>query len=320
MNPKPTMARWLLAAALTATASLCLAEPFGYSVNSRGDFADDQMVNALWRVNLQTGESEYIGWTSFLDLEGLALNADGHLFGADDESNTLVRVMTGSGLGVAIGGIRTNMGIPLGQIMDFGMAFQCDGSLHVVSDFRESLYLADPLSGHLQLVGSDGSLGVPITDIASWGGTTYGIGQGLNSDGQPDAPNLYRIDLEQATTELIGPLGPEASPYNNAGLSFDAEGQLWAITDRRAVGGQDHPSEILRIDTESGTAERIAESSIVGQESLAIAPPGGCVPEGEEPEPGDDPFTIPTLNGLGLPLLLLLIVVAAGWRLMRRGA
>lgn len=318
MTLKPTLARLLLVAALTATASLCLAEPFGYSVNSRGNFADDQMVNALWRVNLQTGESEYIGWTSFLDVEGLALNREGHLYGADDESNSLIRVLTGSGLGVAIGGVRTNMGIPLGQIMDFGMAFQCDGDLHVVSDFRQSLYQADPVSGHLQLVGSDGSLGAPISDIASWGDTTYGIGQGLDSDGQADAPNLYRVNLDTGTSELVGPLGSQASPYNDAGLSFDAEGQLWAITDRRAVGGQDLPSEILRIDTATGEADKVSET-IVGIESLAIAPPGGCEPQGE-PEPGDDPFTIPTLNGLGLPLLLLLIVTAAGWRLMRRGA
>lgn len=319
MPLKPTLARMLCAAALAATATVCLAEPFGYSVNSRGNFNDDQMVNALWRVNLATGESEYIGWTSFLDLEGLAFSPEGHLFGADDESNSLVRVLTGSGLGVAIGGVRTNMGIPLGQVMDFGMTFTCDGSLYVVSDFHGNLYQADPMSGFLQLVGSEGSLNAPITDIATWGDTTYGIGQGLNSSGQPDAPNLYLIDLEHATSQLIGPLGPAASPYNNAGLSFDAEGQLWAITDRRAVGGQDLLSEILRIDTETGTAERIAESTIVGQESLAIAPPGGCEPQGE-PEPGDDPFTIPTLNGLGLPLLLLLIIAAAGWRLLRRGA
>lgn len=309
----------LAAVVLTTLAAAAWAEPFGYSVNSRGNFADDQMVDALWRVNLATGESEFIGWTGFLDVEGLAFRGDGSLFGADDESNTLLRIRLSDGFGVPVANTRHNMGIPIDQRMDFGMTFTCQQDLLVVSTARSSLYRADLETGRLTLIGSEGSLGAPVTDIAVWGGTIYGIGRGLDAGGNPDAPNLYRVDPVAATSELIGPLGPAASPYNNAGLAFDEHGALWAITDRRAVAGQDFNSEILAIDPDTGQAQKVADSSIVGQESLAIAPPGGCDNNGRGDEDPPDfeggALQIPVMRGFGAGLLMLLLAAIGGWQL-----
>ena len=309
--------RVVAAVVLVTLAAAAWAEPFGFSVNSRGDFNDDQMVNALWRVNLATGESEYIGWTGFLDVEGLAFRSDGALFGADDESNTLLRIRLSDGFGIPVGSSQHNMGIPIDQRMDFGLTFTCSADLLAVSAARHSLYQVDVETGLLSLIGSEGSLGVPITDIAERGGVLYGIGRGLDGDGNPDAPNLYRIDPDQATSELIGALGAAVSPYNQAGLSFDEQGGLWAITDRRDVGGQDFNSEILKIDPATGAAEMIAESSIVGQESLAIAPPAGCEGDPGEAPPafGDGAVKIPVMQGFGLSLLVLLLAAAGGWHL-----
>lgn len=305
----------LVAVAMTAAAGLC-AEPIGYSVNSRGVDNDDQRVNALWRVDLSTGEAEYVGWTSFIDLEALAFSPSGKLYGADDDTNTLVRVSTVTGLAQPVGGATNRFNTrltPLSRKLDFGMSFTCDGELFVVSDVEQSLFEANLEDGELTLVGEAGALGAPITDIAVRGSEAYGIGVGLNADGSTAAPNLYRVDLSEPSAELIGPLGSAAAPYNNAGLSFDADGKLWAITDRRAVAGQDLPSQILRIDLETGTATLVAES-LIGLESLAIGPPPACGARGIESHP------IPILAWPGQLLFMLGMLALGAFSLKRRSA
>ena len=295
--------------ALLGPAAAAYAEPLAWAVNSRGNLPNNDEVHALWQVDLATGESSYVGWTSFLDMEGLALADDGTLFGADDESNSLVTVSTATGLGIAVGNQRTNFGIALSEVLDLGMTFTCDGRLLVSSDQRETLYEADPDTGLLTPIGAAGSLGAPITDIAAWGGAVYGIGQGLDSSGASDSPNLYAIDPVDGTATEIGPLGAAVSPYANAGLSFDADGQLWALTDRRDGGNPNLFSEVLRIDTETGTASKIADADVVGFESLAIAPTGGC----DRGSPAIVP--VPALGRSGL-LVLGLLLLALGWTLL----
>lgn len=307
----------LVAVALTVTGSLW-AEPIGYSVNSRGNERDDQRVNALWRINLSTGQADYVGWTSFIDLEALAFSPDNQLFGADDDSNTLVRVSTTTGLAQPVGGAanRHNTGlVPLDRKLDFGMNFTCDGELFVVSDVERSLFRGNLETGALTLVGSRGALGAPITDIAVRGDEVFGIGVGLDTAGLSAAPNLYRIDLQAPSAEVIGPLGPAAAPYNNAGLSFDAQGNLWAITDRRAVGGQDLPSQILRISPDTGEAVLVAQT-IVGLESLAIGPPIDCARGDDEPQA----TPIPVLAWPGQLIFILGLLALASWSFRRRFA
>lgn len=296
------------------------AEPLAYSVNSRGVEIDDQRVNALWRIDLSSGAAEYIGWTSFLDLEALALSPDGLLFGVDDESNTLVRVNTVTGLAQPVGGPtnRFNTGLlPLDRKLDFGMSFTCEGDLLVVSDIEQSLFHANLETGKLTLIGAAGALGAPVTDIAVRGSEIFGIGVGLTASGQTAAPYLYRINPEAPSAEQIGPLGPAAAPYNNAGLSFDTDGRLWAITDRRAVGGQDLPSQVLRIDTATGAATLISES-VIGLESLAVAPPSAC--EDPETAPQGPPLDIPIFSRTGQLLFVLLLLLIGTVSLRRRSA
>lgn len=307
----------LLLLSIAASASVC-AETIGFGVNSRGNATDSKLVNALWRINLQNGDVDYVGWTGYLDLEALAMDLDGTLYGADDESKTLVRVSKVTGIAVPVGGVtnRNNMGLSLQPGMDFGMDFDCQGTAWVVSDVQQSLFQANMETGRLTRVGERGSLGAPITDIAIRGQRVYGIGVGLTGSGSPAAPNLYRIDLDNATAELIGPLGSAVSPYNNAGLAFDEDGTLWAITDRRATPAGDFGSEILRIDPETGVAERVAET-IVGVESLAITTPAACDVDGDRGAPTDaTPVSVLTPAWLVLLALLVLAlgVVQAGLR------
>lgn len=310
VQPGPAVwcVRVLAGIALLAASSAVWAQPFGYSVNSRGNFSDSNDVNALWRINLTTGAEERVSDqglpTGYLDLEALAINNDDQLFGVDDDSKTLVRVSMVTGVASAIGGTTSNLGLPLGTSLDFGMAFACDNEAYVVSDVEQSLFTANTTTGALTRVGAAGSLSAPITDIAIQGYDAYGIGVGLDSDGNTAAPNLYRVDLVRGTSTLIGPLGPDAGPYNNAGLSFDKQGQLWAITDRRQVGGQDMASQILKIDTATGEASLIG-MSIVGLESLAIESRNFC--------PQSSPVNIkgvpvPTLNAWAVGFLVLVLM------------
>lgn len=315
----PLIRSVLLVVTLTASASLW-AQPYGYSINSRGNFTDSSLVFALWRIDLATGEETYIGWTGqgdYIDIEGLGFNAENKLYGVDDSTHTLVRIGTETGTAVPVGGSASNLGIPLGQSMDFGLTFTCDGEMLVTSAGTNEIYRGDPETGRLERLGS---LGLPIVDMTSIGDQVYGIGKGTDSNGNAVIPNLYRIDPESPAAELIGPLGSEASAYNQAGLAADGDGNLWAITDRNRVsdGGAAEPSEILRIDRATGRAERIAET-IVGIESLAIVPPGSCDDNGGggrgEAPVDEDGTPIPTLSDFSRWFLVMLVAGLALFQL-----
>jgi len=304
-----SMPSLMIGLAIVVASSMAVAEPYAYSVNSRGFVPDDQM-HRLWRLDLATGATQQLGQTGFLDIEGLAFDAAGQLFGADDESMSLIQVNTNSGFATAVANQRTNMALPFGP-MDFGMSFTCDGTLLVSSDYQRSLFSANTETGVLSLIGVSGSLGAPITDIAAWGDVLYGIGEGhVGASGSAGAPNLYRIDPATATATLIGPLGSAVAPYANAGLAFDAEGTLWAVTDRRDGGAVDLPSQIVRIDLDTGIASHVANADVVGFESLAIAPPGGCNLQGEP-----EPFIVPAQSPGGLAAMILALLALAWWTL-----
>jgi len=313
MKTSDRVAKLIFVLAILSAHAIVLAQPTAFAVNSRGFLAEED-IHVLWRVDLSNGQVERVGQTSFLDMEGLALSPDGTLYGADDESKTLVTVNTNSGFSSPVGNFRNNMGVSLASPKDFGMTFTCSGQLLVSSDTDRSLYVASLETGSLQRIGEAGALGAPITDLASWGDTLYGIGQGLaGNDGQfmTDSPNLYRIDPEIATAELVGSLGQAVLPYANAGLAFDDDGILWAVTDRRSDGVPDIRSEIFRIDTETGAAEKTADAELVGFESLAIAPPGGC----DTPGSINPAKPVPASNTVSLMILAFLMLMACWWTL-----
>lgn len=304
----------ILVVALAASVS-AWAQPYGYAINSKGYDLDDSRVAALWRIDLATGAEEYIGWTGrsdYIDVEGLGFSEEGRLYGADDNTHSLVLIGTETGNAVPVGGSRSNMGIRLGTSMDFGLTFTCQGELLLSSAGTESLYSADPDTGQVELIGE---LGVPIVDLAVIGETVFGIGLGTDGEGRTAAPNLYRIDPEAPAAELVGALGADASPYIQAGLAADEEGQLWAITDRNSIPPSNDrlPSEILRIDPHTGVATRVAET-LVGIESLAIESPGACdrglAPNGFA--------AVPLLSPAGYLFLAALMLVLAVRQLRRR--
>ena len=295
------------------------AAPMAYSVNS--DSGNLLTEDSLYLIDLATGSDQMrgeliSGIESRLDTEGLAIAPDGVLWGIDDDSRTLFPINTDSGA------IKFQDEIPLAGFQtgggnDFGMTFSCDSSLYISSVRTQTLYHLN-MDGSSEMIGAEGALGANISAIAAIGVPTrlYGLGNGQFQDGATDAPNLYSINLATGVATIIGPLGNQAGEYNQAGLAFDADGSLWAITDRRIINNSiaDLPSQILKIDVGTGAATMMSNTSEVGFESLAIAPPAACNTGGA----GDGSYpTIPTLSPAGR-LLAMFILLLAGMAVLRR--
>lgn len=296
----------LLCAALFAAGNVDAAS--GFMVNS--DDPGTRDYDALHRIELSNGASAKVGdvrasenQASYADVEGLAMNADGQLFGIDDASKTLLRIDATTGRGVPVDGREGNTGLPRNSNFDFGLSFDCTGTLYASSDSRRSLYRVDLATGAAVLVGSEGGLGAQITGLAArWDGL-YGIGS--NGD-----ENLYKINAEAGTATVVGPLGGGLR-FLDAGLDFDASGNLWAILDLTGSSGNAEPSQMLLIDSATGAAERVG-TTLAGVESLAISRPVCEAPIGVEPPPA-----IPTLDRSGL-LLLTVLLSLLGLAALRR--
>ena len=301
--------------------------PMAYSVNS-----DSLTGDSLYLIDLDTGVDQVRGkldtGLEFLtDTEGLAFAPDpdgthpeGNLWGIDDPSEILFPISAASG------SVDYREEIPLPPLPagpdqeliggnDFGMTFTCENTVYFTSVRSQSLFYGEP-TGSFTTVGAVGALGVNISAIAAIGNPTrlYGLGNGLFENGETDSPNLYSIDTSTGVASKIGPLSDSNEfKYNEAGLAFDGDGGLWAITDRSQLNGQ--KSQILSIDVVSGTATLISETvNEIGYESLAIAPPTDC---DQGVEFSDDIEPIPSLNLIGR-ISTVLILMLAGVLFLRR--
>jgi hypothetical protein len=305
------------------------AAPMAYSVNS--DSGNPATEDSLYQIDLATGVETRIGELrtgipddTRIDTEGLAMAPDGTLWGVDDASRTLFKINAG--------GFVQSPEIPLASFPtqplnlgghDFGLTFSCDNNLYIVSVQTRTLHNLK-FDGSSEIIGASGALGQNISAIAAYGNPTllYGLGNGTLENGTTDSPNLYSIDVNTGVAKIIGPLGPKASDYDQAGLAFDSEGTLWAITDRRTINDEkaaNEPSEILRIDIGTGSATHVWTTTEIGFESLAIAPPAACnitqLTDDGYQGPGDQ--AIPTLSSAGR-LLAVFIMLLAGMAVLRR--
>ena len=273
----------LLAMLLTTLTGALAAAPVGYSIN-----ADSPTDNAdsLYRIDLATGVETRVAPVRALgqvriDVEGLAFAGDGTLYAVDDDTLTFFPLNPDNAL-VDVANEKTikfPSPNPVGGANDFGMTFACDGNLYLTSIAKGSLYRMD-LDGNLTVVGGvEGKLDVKINAIAAYGDPVrlYGLGNGADDGGASDTPNLYELDLATGTANLVGPLGGAAGPYLQGGLAFDDAGQLWAVTEGALFGW---PSQVMKIDTATGTASEVKTLSEPGFESLAITVPRGCEANG----------------------------------------
>jgi len=298
-----------------------------FSINSDSGTPEE---DSLYSIDLESGAATRVASLSpaKMDVEGLAFAPGGTLYAIDDESLTLFRLNSANALVDTASEVYLS-GLPLGGRNDFGMTFGCDGTLYITSVSENALFRVNQVSGQATRIGQ---LGANISGIAAWGNPTvlYGLGNGLrNASGdnvQTDAPNLYLIDTQTGAANVVGPLGMGTAidAYTEGGLDFDANGQLWAITDRRVPDNQ--PSQVFRIDLTTGAASGKRVLSGIGFESLAIAPPADCEPDVEPPPPPPPPpapvtlaptASVPALGPIGLAMAALLLL-ATGLLAVRR--
>ena len=306
--------------------------PVAFSVNS--DSGNPDTEDSLYLIDLASGTGDRRGSLASgivgdirRDTEGLAFSADGTLWGVDDNSRTLFPVNTSSG-SISLAKEIQLPGFPAGGGNDFGMTFSCDNTLYVTSVTTKTLYkieVDETNQAAINAVGAEGALGVNISAIAAIGKPTklYGLGNGQFQTGETDSPNLYSINPDTGVATLIGPLGNTIGEYNQGGLAFDSAGNLWAITDRRIINNsiEDLPSQILSINTQTGEATVVSDTSNVGEsgdvgfESLAISPPSLCQILSQRVETSAE--GIPSLNMAGRTLAILLLMLA-GIAILRR--
>ncbi len=273
---------------LMLIASSVHAQPFGYVINSDADMDRGHLL----RVNLSNGGVTDIGNvpSSFSDIEGLAIDANGVLYAADNGTKSLIVINMENAETTLIGQRQRNLGFSPTVGLDFGMTFNCNNELLLVAEQTESLYGVDTSTGQAAVIGDSGGLGDSMTALASYGNQVFALS--ANNNG------LYRINDEIGQATLVNTL--EGVTINDAGMAFDADGQLWAILDgQNATTGEFNPSQILRINPLNGDYEIVAETR-TGIESLAITPPTSCQILG----PAN---IVPTLDIRGLALLVLLL-------------
>jgi len=265
----------------------------------------------LYRVDLGTGQQTRVGdfrlasTERVFDVEGLAFAPDGTLFAVSDASEVLMRVDATTGVTTVVGNLGlAGQGTGIGNNLDFGLAFTCDGRLWLSAETAQKLWEVNAATGATRAVGA---LGAKITGLAARGAQLYGIGASGDE-------RLYRIDTATGASTVVGSALGSNIRFDDGGLDFDADGNLWAVLDYRPTE-PNRASDLARIDASTGVASLTGRSIADDGEGLAIAPPSCNTPTGAVAA------NVPTGTIPGQALLAALIVALGGLALrwQRRG-
>lgn len=248
---------WLFAVSLLSTAAHAI--PTGLVVSA--DSPDDQEADRLFEVDLGTGQSVSRGALAqiYEDVESLAFDAAGTLYGIDDATKTLLHIDTRTGATTIPGRVtgNTRLAASLSEIDDPGLTFTCSGQL-LLSSTRGKLYKVQPDDGVATQIGSGITMATGITDLAAYGDRVFGLGR----------TGLYRIDPDSGTSALVGEYGHGVQFNGGGGVAFDDVGMLWAIADRSPNGA----SAVYRIEPTTGAATAAGTVAVKGIDSLTIGP------------------------------------------------
>lgn len=251
---------------------LCVVTPAYAATVTAYAVADDNFdyPDHIVEIDLLTGEFKSFGQIPdpYIGIEGMAISANDVIYGADDNTKTLVQIDLSDGRALPVANVNQNFGFPRStENHDYGMSFACDGSLYLVVKHDQSLYRVNSDSGKATLIGKTNH---NFTSLASWDNRLFAVASGDFT--------LYEINPETAAVTVVGTLGNLGGDIQlyGSGMSFDSEGQLWMVTNLRLSDPLDPlPSRIFKINHETGVAEFISET-LVGVESLAISNGSGC--------------------------------------------
>lgn len=234
------------------------AEPYAYVTNT--DAEANPISYRLLKVDLATGSSQVIGRMGFFDVEGLAMAADGTLYGVSDQSpKTLFTIDTSFGRGTAVGSGNNNLGVAgegVGSFdsLDLGLAFTCDGRLWMSSDTTGKLWEVNRNTGAARLVGN---MGAKISGLAGTADALYGVG--IESD-----RGLFKINVDTAQATRVGQV-PNLAPYVDAGMDVDSAGNLWAVLDYdpppdSRPGDSGKQSDLVKINAQTGAFTYVSKT------------------------------------------------------------
>lgn len=269
---RPATLRYIMVLVAFMANSFAQAAPYAYAINSDAESNADHLI----RIDLATGQSEDIGAlpARYEDVEGLSIASSGKLFAVDDASDTLLTIDTETASASAIGDTIGNLGLDTAS-GDYGLSATCSGNLILSSDQNSKLWSVDSGTGAASEILSGLETGFTANAVA---------GNMLFAVGASGHEALYQIDLERGEVVKKTPL--TGLSYEDAGMAFDDNGQLWLVTDgTRISAGTFDPSQIYKLDIETGSYEFIAETT-GGVESLAITTPfcsaAGVLPLAQE--------------------------------------
>lgn len=227
MPSRPSLSRWFFtrcALAAAAGAALpALAGPVGYTAWDVGG------SDKLLRIDLATGAGTVVGNNiGYGDVDGLAFDASGQLWGVDDDTNRLIRINTSTGVGTHVGsGFGTGFN-------DMGLAFGSDGTLYMAATDSAGvfgrLYTVDTSTGVAHAVGTDFGLN-PLNASQRLRVRSLGFIDGVLY-GWSNRDTLLTINTSTGSATTVGSFGFGSLVIGQDGMDADpATGQLWAIAE-----------------------------------------------------------------------------------------
>src|SRR3569623_1389490 len=243
----------------------------------------------LYTVNTSTATATVVGsYGGYSDVEGLAFDYNGILYGSDTTSNTLLTINMTSGAAQTfkVTGYGTSAGIQLS-----GLAFDANHQLFYGVD---SNALGDQYLLRVQAATGTTSAVAKITGVS---GALYGLAYDPNTNRLygVNGSSLYRSDTVSAAATLVGSTGA-----NPRGLAFDEFNNILYASDIAA-------DQLLRLNTSSGTATLIGTGFGAGFgdiEGLAFDPVALTL-YGINTDPvGNNPrlVTVNTTSGIASPV------------------
>lgn len=245
----------------------------------------------LYIIDLDTGdltlvaeivsESEDSGSFALDDVDGLAFDASGTLFGSDNDQDRLVTIDRNTGDVTVVGAFNG----AASSVGNSGMSFNSAGELYLATN--DTLYTVNTSTAELSLVGS---LAGDVSALAfDSNDVLYAIDETSDS--------LVTLSATDGTTltSVALDIGPSASQ----GLHFDRNDTLYLIDE----GSQG----LYRVDTATGSTTLVSTLPF-DAEALAIF---------EIPIQFQGNVAIPTLPVGGLALLILLLLAYGRFSLKR---